>query len=86
MLDSIEKFSFQQYDTEPLDFKHVTCSPELDKEEIAKINKLRDSFQRAIKSSTEFGAISEHGKSYCEALVGLLSKSDKCKSHQISLS
>lgn len=87
MLDSIEIFNFQQYDTEPLDFSHFAFKEKLDKEdkeedkenkeEATKLNKLRESFQKAIKNSTEFSAINEYGKSYAEALVDLLSKSDK---------
>ena len=83
MLDSIETFNFQQYDTEPLDFSHFVSKEKLDKEEkdhkeeATRLNKLRESFQRTIKNSSEFSAISEHGKSYAEALVELLLKSDK---------
>lgn len=77
MLESIETFNFQQYDTEPLDFNHFTSNQKLDNEEATKINKSRESFQRVIKNSAEFGAISEYGKPYVESLVDLLSKSGK---------
>ena len=49
----------------------------MESEEATKINKLRESFERAIKSSTDFGALSEHGKPYIEALASLLSRMDK---------
>ena len=71
MFDSIEAFIFPNYDAESLDFKRFTNDQTLERDEATKINKLRESFLRAMKSSADFSALDEHGKPYIEALVRL---------------
>lgn len=60
-----------------MDFKQFTNDQKLEREEATKINKLRESFLRAMKSSADFSALEEHGKPYIEAVLGLLSGIDK---------
>ena len=77
MFDFVEPFYFQPYETDPLDFRAFTSDQKMDNDEAIRMNKMRESLQRAFKSSIEFSGLCEYGRPYIEALLGLLSRSNK---------